>query len=907
MSNQHTTNDNAITFTEITSQTPSVVTKQFYLDEIGTLQKKTTASVTRGSMRQVQVFDVHGFANYLGSLHSNMCLTYGVPPCEKGELVTTEEWVKRGRPENPLPRNKEVFAWRNDPGVMLLDYDAPKDGTQTLHRQELIAALEQAAPQMLDFDMVWWPSTSSLIYRNDGTELTGVKGQRLYPLVKDAADIPRAGRTLMDRLWLAGYGRYEVSKSGSLLERPLFDSSVWQPSRIDFAAGAHCIGELEQRRGNPLVLEGLIGGFLDTKSAIPELTASEAGQMQAAKNSARLSIRQLADQVRAQWVEDRIDIMVKSNPSMNADAARATVLRAAEHRDLCGDWTLQLRDSDSRLFEATVTEVLDNPAKYHGMVTRDPLEPDYDGARFVGKLYLYGARPTLFSLAHGGVRFRLTRRLHRIEVVAGKGTETTDALIVRLQAAPEIFDFGQELVVVDATGCVYPLDEHGLRYESGRITQFWQWKRQRNGSVFEMLLDPPSNICKNTLSLGTRRGLKRLTAVISAATLRHDGTVLNVPGYDDATGLLLVSEQTLMAIPEAPTPAEARNALEVLWKPFALFPFATANDRAVHLAALLTAAVRPILSTAPAFAYDAPVQGSGKTLLARCVGILAEGKDPAIWPHTAGRDDEEVRKRLFAVLRTGARSMVWDNVIGTFDSAALASALTSASFSDRILGSSESSEVPNRMITLLTGNNLSLAGDLPRRVLVSRIDPQSDKPYARSFAFDPAAYCMLHRQRLIGAALILIRAMLNHGCVSPGAGKMASFERWDEWVRQTVIYANELLPGQFADVMEVVNANQASDPEQESLQALLTCWHKKFGSSTVQTAEVLKQASEFLGDQNGLYDALSDLAPMGKLTTKSLGRMLKYRVGRVCGGLRLEIAGQNSAGRMWRVVEVPST
>jgi hypothetical protein len=141
------------------------------------------------------------------------------------------------------------------------------------------------------------------------------------------------------------------------------------------------------------------------------------------------------------------------------------------------------------------------------------------------------------------------------------------------------------------------------------------------------------------------------------------------------------------------------------------------------LAAILTAAVRPTLPTSPAFAYDAPVQGSGKTLLARCVGILTEGKNPSVWPHTAGRDDEETRKRLFAVLRSGARSMVWDNITGTFDSAAMASALTSPTFTDRILGVSTSSSVPNRMVMLLTGNNLTLAGDMPRRVSTLTLQP----------------------------------------------------------------------------------------------------------------------------------------------------------------------------------------
>lgn len=894
-----------IVFTKVIAAQPKVVTKQFWLDAEGNLQKQTTAMVKRGSMQRLTVADAENFAEVLAGLRTNECLVYGVPPRDDAELVTSEAWAKLGKPDNPLPRAKDVFAWPSGAGVLLLDYDAPKNGTVALDRDALLAALEQAAPNMAMHDRLWWPSTSSLIFdAATGKELSGIKGQRLYPLVLDATDIPRAGTALNERLWLAGYGRYEVSKSGSLLERPLFDGSVWQTNRIDFAAGADCHKGLEQRRGKPLVLHGIVGGLLDTRTAIPDLNAAEAARVKAAKEAARAEVAHEATQARADWVEERADEFLRRNPRLEREEARKVIRRAAERRDLMGDWVLNLRDANGMEFDATVLEVLDNPAKFHGMHTRDPLEPNYDGGRFVGKLFLFGARPCLNSFAHGGAHFRLTRQPHRIEVVKGKGTETTDALLQRLRISPDVFDFGHELVVVGPHGSVHALDESGLRYEAGRITQFWHWHKLPDGGTVEALLDPPPAICKNTLSLGKRRGLKPLTAVVTAPTLRPDGSVLSAPGYDNATGLLFDAESLPMHIPEAPTRRDSVAALEFLLKPFEAFPFATPLDRAVHLAALLTAAVRPILPTSPAFAYDAPVQGSGKTLLARCVGILTEGKDPAVWPHTGGRDDEEVRKRLFTVLRSGARSMIWDNVVGTFDSAALASALTNSTFSDRILGASQASEVPNRMVMLLTGNNLSLAGDLPRRVLVSRIDPQTDKPYARAFDLDPAAYCLAHRQRMLGSALVLIRAMLTHGCAVPGAGKMASFEQWDAWVRQAVIYANELQPDRFGDVMDAVNLNQAADPEQEALRALLAAWETSIGTARVQTAEVVKRATECFTNPQ-LREALEEFLPHGRLNAKSVGKMLAYRKDRVCNGLRLESAGEDRAGRWWRLVKLP--
>ena len=133
---------------------------------------------------------------------------------------------------------------------------------------------------------------------------------------------------------------------------------------------------------------------------------------------------------------------------------------------------------------------------------------------------------------------------------------------------------------------------------------------------------------------------------------------------------------------------------------------------------------------------------------------------------------------------------------------------------------------------------------------------------------------------------------------------MASFEHWDAWVRQTVIYANELWPETFGDVMGVVQANQAADPEQESLAALLNAWHGVFGSAKVQTSEVLRRATLALEGPE-LREALEDFTLNGRLSAKSLGCLLRYRTGRICGGKRLECVGDGAAGRLWRVSEVP--
>ncbi len=898
----------AASCTLITATRPNTVTKEFSLQPDGTLHKQTTAHVTTGRMKTVEFTDLNEFSDLLKGLKTNQCLVYGVPPHSPVDLVTEMVWAAAVRPTSQVARTKKTMNWPAGPGVLMLDYDAPKNGKPALNREELLLALFEACPELDCYDVLWWPSTSSCIWHED-KELTGIKGQRVYILVSDARDIPRAGKAILTKLWAKGYGHYEVSKSGSLLERGLFDASVWQTNRIDFAAGAKCHGELEQRRGDPVHCGlDLLGGFVNLIDVIPNPSTSEDALAANQRATQKTLVAEEAKRTQEIWKHERIEMMVLRYPNTSKDQLDATVVRAVDRRDLLGDWVITVLDGDTPR-EVSVLQILDNPHHYHGMLTLDPLEPDYDGRRSVGKLFLIGARQRLHSMAHGGVTFSLSRTLSRIEIVKGKEREVTDSLLEVLRRTPEVFDFGAEMVTVGDNGELVPLNEHSLRYFAGGLAQFWRWHRLPNGSSIEMLENPPPNVCRAVLSLRSSRHLKALDAVISAPTLRPDASVLSSLGYDESTRLLFDADDDIQLVPHNPTREQAEAALKRVWDIFETFPFVGPIDRAVHLAAILTAAVRPIISTAPAFAYDAPVQGSGKTLLARCIGALATGGDPDIWPHTFGRDDEETRKRLFTALRSGARVIVWDNVVGMFDSAAMASLLTSNRYRDRVLGKSESSSVPNRALLLMTGNNLTLSGDMSRRVLIARIDPRSDKPFARAFDIDPLAVCIAERQQIIAAALTLIRYYLSSGIKRPGEGRMASFEMWDDWVRQTVIYINsELASGKFGDVMEQIQVNQAGDPELESLGALLHALQLNFGDNLFSASDILKKANycSFNGGEESPAVLLSNALDAfktgrGDLTSKSLGRILSYRKDRIVDGLHLQKVGDIKGTSQWRV------
>ena len=856
-----------------------------------------------GNARIATVASLDQLSVLLQELGPAQALTFGVPRNGDCRIVTRATLARLSSGEGIATRTRDQFIWPADAGILMLDHDP---GEVALSREELISVIRHAAPVLADAAMLWWPSASSHICDAEtGEDLTGLRGQRIYIMAREAADIPRAGANLVDRLWAAGYGRIVVSAAGTPLERCPVDGSVWQPERLDFAAGAVCGEGLVQRRGSPQLIPGG-QETVNTRIALPD-DPSVSDAAAAARRCAKTEAAGEIEAVREAYLDKEAKALLASDERDDPEkykAARAVTRRAVESQVLTADFRVDVEAAPGQLEAVSVGFILDNRSAFHGRLTRDPLEPGYDGGRTTGKLFLLDSRPTLFSFAHGGRSFRLVRSPQRIEVPRGRLADATEAALDVLRDDPAIFDFGGQVALAE-DGSMHPLNEHALSHYLAGSVQFWQHRRAA-GELVPVDIDPPAKLIQQVLGLGRRRQLKALSAIITAPTIRPDGSLLTSPGYDALTSLL-VALPDAVDVPLAPKLGEIGGALSELMHPFASFPLVDPLARSGLLAALLTAVARPALVTAPAFAMDAPVQGSGKTLLASCIAALATGRAPEVWPHTASRDDEEVRKRLFAALRDGTTALIWDNVTGVLDSAALASAITAPTFRDRVLGRSESLSIPNRALLLITGNNFCPAGDLPRRIIPIRIDPGTDAPYARQFDLDPLTYVLENRAELATAALVLIRGYLSSGA-ERAAGRMASFEAWDDLVRQTVCWiGTEIAPGEFGDPLDLVRQAQGSDPEQESLFALLEALDNVFARrwftarEACQHASAARTAHHSMGGAKALADALADIGGERALTsTRSIGRILQFREGRIVYGLRLQSRSGRS-GREYRI------
>jgi hypothetical protein len=897
------TNNNAaiVDLSIITSITPPTLTKKRYLTDVGKVGTDTVAQMVEGKAINTSARGAKDLGKLLDSLEHNQAITWGIHTGAKVEtlLLSKKAFIEKGKPTDALTRTNEHYKWGTNAGVLMLDCDNPN-----MSKQDFIQAINDIIP--LDtIEHIWRPSSSSYIY-NGNDQINALTGQRLYIFVKDAEDIPRAGKVLFEQLWLNAKGYYDISKAGSYLERSPIDASVFQASRLDFAAGSECIAPLVQR---PLETECHEGQLLDTKAALPELTAKQQKTLAEIKINTKELYADEVNAIREVFTIERASEHLKKQgikepTAEQLKAAKNNVLRALNMDVLAGDFIITLADGQ----QITIADALDDPEHYHGTLTKDPLEPDYNDFHNVGKFYLQSQRPTLFSMAHGGKTYKLMRQPRRIEHVAGKMTDTTLQTLSLLRALPDYYDMGDQLVSVK-DGNVSSFSEPLLEHELGGIAQFWQWHKTEK-ATYERLIDPPLKVIRQLLAMHKHRRLKPLNAVINVPTITHTDHIVSKQGYDSETKLYLDCLDHDVSVPIFVSTDEALAAYHELMKPFGTFDFADDVSRSVALSAVLTAVARPTQATAPAFAFDAPKQGSGKTYFCECLGILATGDTPAMTP-SIEKNEDEVRKMLLSMVIEGRRFIVWDNIMGAFNSATMASFLTSERFSGRILGFTKNVEVSHRAMLLLTGNNISLIGDMPRRVLTCRFDTgienptQAQRDLSVIDGLKPAAYIRRNRYKLAASAITLIRGYLQsdtHKRGSMALDRLPSFETWDTIARQPVLWLAQHVEG-LTDPKHSIDDNMVKDPEHEALSELLAHIYEWQGNRPF-TARALKDYITRQAYKDcSLRETMLDLNGGKTLSSISIGNILKYRYGRIAGGLKLELAKNSSKGNVFKILK----
>lgn len=485
-----------------------------------------------------------------------------------------------------------------------------------------------------------------------------------------------------------------------------------------------------------------------------------------------------------------------------------------------------------------------------------------------------------------------------IIIVDGELPRMVEEGIDALQTADlGVFQRGGELVRIrpgigDEAPQIESLPEANLRE---LLAQAAEWLRR--GKDDDTVVCPPTNVVQ-AIRARAEWPFPLLKGVTETPFLRPDGSCFSEAGYDKITNQFLSTKEKFPAIPAAVSKPKLQEAVKRLLEPFTDFPVKEPSDRSVILAAILTLVGRSAFSgPAPMFIVRAPERGTGKSLLIDAIATLATGRPAPRMP--PGKNDEEDRKRIFALLLAGFSVAFIDNVERPLGSDALATVITAKRFQDRVLGASRVVSVPASTTWFASGNNLQIIGDLSRRVVPIDLDAKLERPEDRTNFKQPGGKLLdwigEHRNDLVAAALTILRTFQAEGRPrQKNSSSFGSFEEWEKLIRQAVLWLD------FEDPLSGrVQLRIEADPELEAFGSLIDTWLDTIEESGVLASELLKVAE----GNAGLRESLSVLSKTreDKLDARTIGYTLRRLNGRIHKGYRLGSPGSSRQGRMWSV------
>lgn len=421
----------------------------------------------------------------------------------------------------------------------------------------------------------------------------------------------------------------------------------------------------------------------------------------------------------------------------------------------------------------------------------DPARPTI---RVVNGLRHHAADEALAAMARAGVAFyQRDRSLVRAALAKAK---TSDGAVVEIAG-------------------IVPVTNPMLGRAMGSAAE-WE-KLLKSGEAVR--IDPPKEVVEQVAAMSGEWPFAPITGVIGTPTLRPDGTILSTPGYDEATGLVLISPPPMPTIPNRPTRLDADRAIETLQPLLAEFPFADEPSRGVALSMILTTVLRgALLPAVPMHVATAPQPGTGKSFLGDIASAVATGERCAVI--AIAPNPEETEKRLVGAALAGQQIIAIDNVSEMLSGDFLNQVTERPLLQLRPLGTSGIMRIANSFTVFANGNNLSAPADLVRRTLVCRLDANLENPEERTFEHNPVKMVLADRGRYVAACLTIGRAYIVAD--SPNRCRtLPSFERWSDLVRSALVWLG------VADPCSSMEMARAEDPIRAARAAVFQAWGKE--------------------------------------------------------------------------------
>ncbi|ESZ01872.1 hypothetical protein [Mesorhizobium sp. LNHC209A00] len=392
-----------------------------------------------------------------------------------------------------------------------------------------------------------------------------------------------------------------------------------------------------------------------------------------------------------------------------------------------------------------------------------------------------------------------------------------------------------------------------------------------------------------------------------------DGTLRTEDGYDAATRTILqTSGLNIDPVPVVPSGIDVEMAKDWLFgRALADFPFVDnfggseggdGSSSRAHVVVMMLQQIARGLYTGPTpfFFIDKPQPGTGASLLVELLYQIIIGRPAS--PQVLGKNEEEVRKGITSKLMGGSPIIFYDNVRNKIHGEALATLGTADWWEDRKLGGNDTYVGPNRALTVFTGNNMTMADEMVRRMLPIRLDAQMSEPESRvGFVISDLRKWMVEcRSDLVWSCLVLVQNWIATGR-KRSMVHLASYEDF------AAVMGGILEAAGIDGFLENLNAFRASakieaTDESDVMQELLDAWPDK-PFSTNDAHDVLYDGFgrlRFPSLNINEDSAAAQKRILGMRLRNHVGRRFKLRLKGHETDVRFESAGQKDHAAQWQ-------
>lgn len=476
-------------------------------------------------------------------------------------------------------------------------------------------------------------------------------------------------------------------------------------------------------------------------------------------------------------------------------------------------------------------------------------------------------------------------------------TQQTWDAIRAANEPPKIFRYGGFATRIERSDegvlILRDLNADRMKHLIARLAQYgYRVEDPKTKEVSFVPAFPPNEVVRDILATPDKP-LPLITRIVEIPIFGPDLSLQITPGYYTVSRTYYSPTQGLVIPPVslAPTKAEVERARRMILEDLlADFPFTSQSEIAHSVALLLLPFIREVIDgPTPLHLIEAPTAGTGKGLLTWALTYLFIGNFVALM--TEGRDEDEWRKRITAKLRRGPSVIIIDNLRRRLDSAAVASALTSLVWEDRLLGQSETLNLPIRATWIVNGNNPALSAEMSRRAVRIRLDSKHDRPWLRTQFRHPnlMQWVKSSRGELISAVLTLIQAWVAAGHPKSSGPTLGTYESWSDVIGGILDVIE--IPGFLGNLEEVY---EASDAEGSVWRGLTRAWWEAHGDREVGVSELWEIATKL--------DEPLDLGNGNEKSQKTrFGKELVAARDRQFDGLRIVLAGTYKRAKVWRL------